>query len=202
MCAVCDAGVHSLTELPALLQERHQRTGEPGCHAGPVRALRVLWAADRQHATGKHKLSAGRFAPVLPVPCRERLPWGLSGKGSHGCCRSTAAEGYPDSADTAQSGVASLTLTVALFFCGQDCLFSDALALLRTYTSQPLCCVQDYQEQQFHGAQRREGQKVLTDRLERLIAHEDPYNGETVVRIISKGFDNLSDGNSPDDWKI
>ena len=62
--------------------------------------------------------------------------------------------------------------------------------------------MQDYQEQQYDGAQRRDGQKVLTDRLERLIAHEDPYNGETVVRIISKGFDNLSDGNSPDDWKI
>ena len=43
---------------------------------------------------------------------------------------------------------------------------------------------------------------MLNDRLERLIAHEDPYNGEAVVRIISKGFDNLSDGNSSDDWKI
>ena len=43
---------------------------------------------------------------------------------------------------------------------------------------------------------------MLCDKLEKLIAHEDPYNGESVVRIITKGFDSPSAQGLSDDWKI
>lgn len=51
-------------------------------------------------------------------------------------------------------------------------------------------------------AQEPEGRKILRDKLEQLIAYEDPYSGETVVRIISKGFDSPPAHHAVDDWKI
>ncbi len=64
------------------------------------------------------------------------------------------------------------------------------------------CCMQDFQEQPDDVAQGTEGHRVLCDELEKLIAHEDPYNGESVVRIITKGFDIPSAQSLSDDWKI
>ena len=79
---------------------------------------------------------------------------------------------------------------------------------LSVYAAGSLCilaafwCLQDFQEQPDGTAQDVERRRVLCDKLEKLIAHEDPYNGESVVRIISKGFDSPSVESPSDDWKI
>ena len=75
------------------------------------------------------------------------------------------------------------------------------LALSSSAGEEP-CCLQDFQEQQNGTAQEPVGRKVVRDKLEQLIAYEDPYNGESVVRIISKGFDSPPAQNDLHDWRI
>lgn len=87
-----------------------------------------------------------------------------------------------------------------LLVCTLRAHFLHAPAVVTVKSS--LSTLQDFQEQQDGTAQIREGQKVLCNKLEKLIAVEDPYNGETVVRIISKGFDSSSAQDLSDNWKI